>query len=100
MHPIFLLGAIATIFVSAKMSAAEVTAEFKHAVSTLHKRLLNDRVYEPWSQNLRCLSFVNEGQTNQYVDIAIREVHTSECGGDQCAALFHGGGAPKGRGKR
>lgn len=51
------------------------------AIDALREKLKAERLYEPWAKE-QCLGFYPEHCDAEKVDVAVRELHSAECGGD------------------
>ena len=55
------------------------------AIRRLRSRIESEHLYALWA-TMSCLSFLVEECDSKKADIAVREVHNEECGGDPAAA--------------
>ena len=88
-HRCFAVVAIASVVVawSAPAQSAEpqggscADRAAGRAVQSLRSRVEEERLYSSWAK-AGCLAYQAERCDSKKVDVAIREVHSSQCGGD------------------
>jgi len=79
-----LLAVIFLLLCSEACAVGDQSCQFDSdvkAVETLKTKVQIDKLYAAWATE-RCLSFDPEHCDAKNVEVAIRELHTPECGGD------------------
>ena len=77
-----LLISVILISIPIQFVCAQEELTEEKSLSILIAQIKKDKLYDSFSQNLKCISFHTEEQTKEYFAFALREKHGGQCEGD------------------